>query len=749
MWGKWKRLLWQWRSVLITTPSVAGVVILLRLAGLMQPWEWAAFDQYMRLRPQEPPDERIVIVGINLADIKKIRQPIISDDVYAKLLQKLKARKPRAIGLDIYRDLPVEPGHQELVKVFASTPNLIGIQRVVGDNQREPIDPPPVLKKKGQVGTNDLILDADKKVRRGLLYLTDKNGKTVYSFALYLALLYLDAEGITPETVGQTKNWQLGKTKFIPFAANDGGYVRSDDRGYQILINYRGAAKHFSTVSMTDILEDKIPPEWGRDRIILIGNVSESFEDLFFTPHSSDLLTSPEPMAGVEIHANIASQIISAAKEGRPLIKSWSQPMEMGWILLWSFVGASLTWQWRYAGGVRFLSFQRITSPILAAGVLLASTYAAFLISWWIPVIPPLLTLLGSAIAITAHIARTAGEIRYTFGRYLSKEVVTTLLESPQGLKLGGERRKITILVSDLRGFTSISEQLPPEKVVQILNFYLASMADIITQYQGTIDEFTGDGILVLFGAPTAREDDTTRASACAIAMQLAMTNVNEKMKQWNLPPLEMGIAINTGEVVVGNIGSHIRTKYGVVGSQVNLTYRIESYTIGGQIFISESTFTEVGSIVRVCGQQEVQPKGIKQPINIYEISGISGQYNLFLTPEEEIFLPLAEEIPIEYAILDEKHIDETLFKGSLVKLSTKGALVRPNDLEEDIIPSLLSNIKLTMSSNSPKKLSVDIYAKVLEKSVQKGTFYIYFTTKNSDIEAIFSELSQAIKVAV
>lgn len=741
MWRKWKKLLWQWRGVLITTPSVAGVVILLRFAGLMQPWELAIFDQYMRLRPQEAPDDRIVIVGVNLADMKKIRQPIVPDGLYAQLLQKLKARKPRAIGLDIYRDLPVEPGHQELTKVFASTPNLVGIQRVVGDNQREPIDPPPALKDKGQVGANDLVLDPDKKVRRSLLYLTDKNGETIYSFALYLALLYLDAEGIAPQTSGQTKNWQLGKTRFIPFAANDCGYVRADDRGYQILINYRGPARRFSTVTMTDILEDKIPPEWGRDRIILIGNVSESFEDLFFTPYSSGLLTSPEPMPGVEIHANMASQIISAATVGRPLINSWSQPIEIGWIFLWSFVGASLTWQWRYAGGVKFLSLQKITSPILAAGVLLASTYAAFIASWWIPVVPPLLALLGSAIAITVYIARTAGEIRYTFGRYLSKEVVTTLLESPKGLQLGGERRKITILVSDLRGFTSISEQLPPEKVVQVLNFYLSSMADIITQYQGTIDEFTGDGILVLFGAPTAKEDDTTRAIACAIAMQLAMTSINEKMQQWNLPPLEMGIAVNTGEVVVGNIGSYIRTKYGVVGSQVNLTYRIESYTIGGQIVISESTFREVESIVKVGGQKQVQVKGIKLPINIYEVRGIIGEYNLFLTQEEERLLALAEAIPIEYTILDEKHIGKNLFQGSLVKLSTKGAEVRPKDIEKDIIPSLFSNIKLVLSPNSTKELSVDIYAKVLEKPIEDGVFYICFTTKSSEIKVILSKI--------
>src|SRR4028119_805909 len=145
-----------------------------------------------------------------------------------------------------------------------------------------------------------------------------------------------------------------------------------------------------------------------------------------------------------------------------------------------------------------------------------------------------------------------------------------------------------------------------------------------------------GDGILVLFGAPTLREDDATRAVACAVAMQLAMVTVNNKMKEWGLPKLEMGIGINTGEVVVGNIGSDKRTKYGVVGSQVNLTYRIESYTVGGQILISESTLNEVASIVKIDGQKEIKPKGVQQPITIYEIGGIGGGYNLFLSREEE-----------------------------------------------------------------------------------------------------------------
>jgi len=224
--------------------------------------------------------------------------------------------------------------------------------------------------------------------------------------------------------------------------------------------------------------------------------------------------------------------------------------------------------------------------------------------------------------------------IRQVFGRYLSDTVVATLLESPEGLKLGGERRKITILTSDLRGFTALSESLSPEQVIQILNIYLEHMADVINNYEGTIDEFMGDGILVLFGAPKPRDGDALRAVACACNMQLAMGAVNKKMKNLGLPQLEMGIGINTGEVVVGNIGSDKRTKYGIVGSPVNLTYRIESYTSGGQILISEQTLQEVKSNVKIASQKQVQPKGISKPITIYEVYGVGGTYNLYLPKE-------------------------------------------------------------------------------------------------------------------
>jgi class 3 adenylate cyclase len=176
--------------------------------------------------------------------------------------------------------------------------------------------------------------------------------------------------------------------------------------------------------------------------------------------------------------------------------------------------------------------------------------------------------------------------IQETFGRYLSDAVVSEILESPDGLRLGGEKRTVTMLMSDLRGFSAMAERLAPEQVVRVINNYLGTMADVILAHDGTIDEFIGDSVLGFFGAPVARGDDARRAVACALAMQKGMERVNRQNREEGLPAVEMGIAVHTGDVVVGNIGSEKRAKYGAVGSHVNLTARIESYTCGGQVLI-------------------------------------------------------------------------------------------------------------------------------------------------------------------
>jgi adenylate cyclase len=219
--------------------------------------------------------------------------------------------------------------------------------------------------------------------------------------------------------------------------------------------------------------------------------------------------------------------------------------------------------------------------------------------------------------------------IKKTFGQYLSNDVVDRILQSPEGASLGGEKRVVTTLMSDLRGFTATAERLPAESVVGIINNYLEVMTDIIFKYQGTIEEFIGDGILAVFGAPLMRDDDAKRAVACAVEMQSAVEKVNRLNQDAGYPEVQMGIGINTGEVVVGNIGSSRRTKYGVLGSNVNLTFRIESYSMGGQVLISDSTRKECGSILQIVNQMDVIPKGFKKSITIYEIGGIHGDYNL------------------------------------------------------------------------------------------------------------------------
>jgi len=212
--------------------------------------------------------------------------------------------------------------------------------------------------------------------------------------------------------------------------------------------------------------------------------------------------------------------------------------------------------------------------------------------------------------------------VRETFGRYLSEEVVSEILKSPGGVDLRGELREITILVSDLRGFTALSEQLPPQAVLEIVNRYLERMTDIIIRHEGTIDEFTGDGILVFFGAPRKLRDHAGRAVACALEMQEALTALNKEYVEIGLPQLRMGIGINTGELIVGNIGSEKRKKYGALGNPINVAFRVESHTNGGEILLTASVYRCIDDDLRICSTREVHLKGIDKPVTLYEVAG-------------------------------------------------------------------------------------------------------------------------------
>lgn len=328
--------------------------------------------------------------------------------------------------------------------------------------------------------------------------------------------------------------------------------------------------------------------------------------------------------------------------------------------------------------------------------------------------------------------------IRKTFGRYLSQEVVESLLATPEGLQLGGEKRKVTVMISDLRGFSSIAERLLPEKVVALLNNFLGIMTEIIARYQGTINEFIGDAILAIFGAPILRQDDADRALACALEMQQAMTLVNAWNKENNLPRVTMGIGIQTGEVVVGNIGSQKRAKYAVVGSSVVLASRIESYTLGGQILISSQTLKEVVNPVKIKTSLKVTPKGSACPIELFDMVGLGGNYNLFLPPKQDELLAVHKRVRLGYTVLEGKRCQEEICKGDLLKLSHEGAQIR---LEKPL-PSM-TNLKLILMNDNGEAVPGDLYAKILShEPVDHVCCNIVFTSIGPEVEQYFKSLT-------
>ena len=325
------------------------------------------------------------------------------------------------------------------------------------------------------------------------------------------------------------------------------------------------------------------------------------------------------------------------------------------------------------------------------------------------------------------------------FGRYLSEEVTNTLLENPDLVNLGGEKRSVTIMMSDLRGFTSLAERLEPEQVVQILNTYFETMVEVLLKYNATINEIIGDALLVIFGAPQKMPDRAERAIACAIEMQNAMVKVNEENRLQGLPEIEMGIGLNEDEVIVGNIGSSKRSKYGVVGSGVNMTSRIESYSVGGQILISDSVRKQAGEILRIDEQREVIPKGADAPLKIYEVGGIGAPYNLALEEKDPSLVALGRRVPLLYTALDGKDVGKDQLRGLVSCLSKKGAEI---ELEEPLEP--LTNIKMNLGDVHEELGSKDFYGKVMECTKKDANRYIVrFTSASPEVAAYFQALRQ------
>lgn len=373
---------------------VAGLLGMRQL-GWLQPLELAAFDRMVQLSPNPGADPRLIIVGITEADIQAQKRFPLSDRTVAQLLKRVQSSQPRAIGLDLLRDLPQEPGNRELLTELKAA-NVVTIMNL-GSSEVSATPAPPGVPS-NRVGFNDFVLDPDGVVRRNLLFADGKNA-TFFSFSLRLATRYLSSEGIALTSDPKDPNLiQLGKAKLQPLENTSGGYQTIDARGYQLLLNYRGKSVA-RQVSLTEVLNGKTQPDWFKDKIVLIGTTAPNVKDVFFTPYSA---AEPETakLAGVLVHAQMLSQFLDAATGSRSLFSFWAEWVEVGWIVGWGAIGGAL------AGRVQRPLLLGFSSVVLLGG-LVATSFGLFLWQVWVPIVAPALTATAAGGVILAQRAAT------------------------------------------------------------------------------------------------------------------------------------------------------------------------------------------------------------------------------------------------------------------------------------------------------------------------------------------------------
>ena len=630
------------KSPLATSLFVGIIVFLgivgLRSAGSLESLELTAYDWYIRIQPEVPePDSRIVLIEINENDIQNQTGWPLTDAMVAKTLDILTQYHPRVIGLDLYRDIPVPSGSKELEIILTKNHNIITAMKF-GGAEKVGIPPPPPLKDTDQVGFNDIMVDPGGIVRRGLLFLDD--GKNVfYSFALRLALLYLRGEGVSPQPDAVSPEYlQLGKTTIRPFGPNDGGYIRADARGYQFLLNFKKYPRSFTSHSLSTLLSSQINPEAIKDKIILIGTKTEGVKDFFFTPFSRGL-HSNQQISGVELHACFISQLLAfALHDGSPMgtLSDWQEWL---WIMVWSLMGGAM--------GVGVRSSWRFS--LFAIGglfVLALVTYFAFLHSLWIPLVPPAIAWFISVAIITAFMSnrerleRTS--LMQLFSKHVSREVAEVIWKERDQFLDGGRPRSqkliSTVMFTDLEGFTALSEKMEPRTLIDWLNTYLETMAQLVIKHGGIVDDYAGDGLKADFGVPLARtteaeiSQDAVNAVNCALAMEKEMKRLNTLWEESNLPTVRMRVGIFTGPVVAGSLGSSQRLKYTTIGDTVNIASRLERFAkdLAGYDFTNSSCRILIGeSTLRYLGNQfvtekvgEVSLKGKVEKITTYCLMG-------------------------------------------------------------------------------------------------------------------------------
>jgi adenylate cyclase len=363
----------------------AGSIIGLRALGLLQIWELHQYDWMMRLRPLESQDPRIVIVGVTEADIRAFNQVIISDQRLAQVIEKINQQSPAVIGLDLYRNVPHDQGYSVLEGVLRDTPHLIGIEKVVDDPALAAVKGNPTLVAADRIAASDLIVDIDGRVRRGFLFPSADGERVIESLGYRVAYEYLAAQQITPDL--DRDQLTLAGISFQPVESRSGGYAGTDSGGYQILLNWRASPTPFPQVSVMDILEDRVPRDLLTGRIVMIGSLQTGNADTYYTAYSNQAARNLLPIHGVELHSQLASQIVSTVLDGRPSMQTFPEALEILLILVCAKLGAWIYWLGK-------TELKRFGLTVLGILSISGGSYGLLMVGWWLPSLPLNLALL-------------------------------------------------------------------------------------------------------------------------------------------------------------------------------------------------------------------------------------------------------------------------------------------------------------------------------------------------------------------
>ncbi|MCL4493018.1 MAG: adenylate/guanylate cyclase domain-containing protein [Nitrospirae bacterium] len=653
------------KSNKIRTGIVIGLLITILTTCLMllklhplETVEGKLLDYRFQIRGALKVPESVVIAVIDEKSIEKLGRWPWNRDVIARLVERLNKAGAGVIVFDIiYSEhekndpllaaaikdagnviLPIvfdfdreskTPDSELLVNsAFTSVENPGRFKKytpILGKRALIPV--PQLIKEAMQLGHINMIPDDDGTLRWETLVL-GYNGYLYPSLTLQAAAIYL---GVPPEKVvlKATEGIQVGK-RFIP-----------TDRWGRTLIRYYGPEGTFRHISISDILDGTVKDEELQGKVVLIGATAIGIYDLRVTPFSP-------AMPGVEKHASVIASILE-----NKFLRAVPLAANLGILLLSGLLLSFLAPRYKVAGAAGMAALFLLL--VLVPGYFLFTQKGL-----WVNITYPSLNILLIFIAITAYNyaveERYAKKMRAMFSSYVTERVVNELIKNPDMAKLGGERREVTILFSDVRGFTSFSEKHSPEEVVAILNEYLGAMTGIVFRWEGTLDKFIGDAILAFWGAPMPQENHAELAVKCALDMVKTLKDLQQKWQAEGKPLLDCGIGLNTGEVLVGNIGAEgKKMDYTVIGDNVNLGSRVESLTrkYDAHILMTEFTLSKVreyvssGKIghISITGLERVIVKGKEEPVGIYDVKALEpGAKSGIVDVDEDKIVKLKEK---------------------------------------------------------------------------------------------------------